>query len=188
MNFISFIADDSNLPNQVYLRPLVSHDQENVCRWLISPYILHYSFVVPGPSAITSDFCTDAYAQRYFDTIMNDVKRQNFAIMVGGYHVGNIGLKDIDKSKKYAECCIEIGESRFRGLGIGYQAMKQVLDIAFLDLGLTTIELEVLEFNYTAIRLYHNLGFVSQPSSSWHYDEFGIYWRVLKMSINCPQN
>jgi RimJ/RimL family protein N-acetyltransferase len=52
------------------------------------------------------------------------------------------------------------------------------------NFGLEKIELDVLEFNTPAIKIYNRLGFVAEPSFMWHYDEFGMYWHVIKMSIS----
>lgn len=173
-----------NLDSQIYIRPLHHKDKNQVCRFMNQAFIIHHTFVVPGPNAVPYDFATNAYAKRYFHQLISDEKRLSFAIMKGKDHIGNIGLKEIDKKKGNAECFIEIGESRFRGKGFGYDAMRLLLNYTFIDLALVNLELDVLEFNAHAIRLYKRLGFMTIGPSFWHYDEFGIYWRVLNMSIS----
>lgn len=167
----------------VRLRPLRLLDRDRVCRWMSDPYVIQHSFVVPGPSSLPSDFFTLAYAARYFDLLFTDASRRTYAILYNAKHIGNVGLKDIDQSRGHAECFIEIGEKSLRGRGIGQTAMAHLLNIGFGKLGLLTIELEVLEFNVAAIQIYQKLGFRKLASSSWHYDEFGMYWRVLRMGL-----
>jgi RimJ/RimL family protein N-acetyltransferase len=166
------------------LRLLKKSDDKNVCRWLSSSYIVQHSFVVPGPKSRPSDFFTEAYALRHFETLLSDPRRMTFAIMLDDIHVGNVGLKDICWQALTAECFIEIGEADFRGHGLGKLALKELLHRAFFNHGLRKIDLDVLEFNFPAIKVYDRLGFRVQGQSAWHYDEFGQYWRVLRMTIN----
>lgn len=167
----------------IYLRPLNHKDKDRVCRWMSSSFIIHHTFVVPGLYALPYDFATYGYAERYFYQLMTDNKRETFAIMKNAEHIGNIGLKDIDWEKQKADCFIEIGSRSFRGQGHGFAAMKQLLFRAFLDLKLLSVELDVLEFNLSALKIYQRLGFICQSPFIWHYDEFGMYWRVLRMSL-----
>lgn len=166
-----------------FLRSLEDSDLANVCRWMTSSYILQHSFVIPSARSLPNDFATSVYAARYFDMLMSDHRRLTFAITVNGQHVGNIGLKEISMTHLTAECFIEIGEKSYRGRGLGIDAMRQLLNLAFFDYGLLEVKLEVLEFNFPAIKVYDRLGFVARSETGWHYDEFGQYWRVLSMSI-----
>lgn len=165
------------------LRPLLRSDCFNVCQWLTSSYILQYSFVVSGKKSLPKDFSTAEYGLRYFNMILSDPKRVTFAMMCNGQHVGNVGLKGIDKATSNAECFIEIGESKYRSKGLGTLAMIKVLDFAYFTYDLDEILLDVLEFNLKAIRVYHRLGFITIGFNGWHYDEYGQYWRVLRMSL-----
>lgn len=170
-------------PSEVYLRPLRHKDKDLVCRWMSSPYIVENTFVVPGPYGIPHDFASMAYAARYFDQLMADRHRKTYAIMWQNNHIGNVGLKEIAYDSQTAECFIEIGLRSNRGGGKGMEAMHQLLNKAFFEFDLMNIELDVLEFNVAAIRIYEKLGFILKDSFIWHYDEFGIYWRVLRMSV-----
>ncbi len=165
------------------LRPLKLLDRKRVCRWMSDPYVVEHSFVVPGPSSVPADFFSPAYAARYFELLISDVARRTFAILYNSKHVGNVGFKDLDFSRGYAECFIEIGDKKLRGLGIGQRALAQLIMLGFGKLDLHIIELEVLEFNVAAIQIYQKLGFQTLAPYSWHYDAFGIYWRVLKMRL-----
>jgi RimJ/RimL family protein N-acetyltransferase len=172
-----------SLTGEISLRPLKRCHEENVCKWMTSAYILHHSFVVPGPKSQPNNFSTKDYALRYFNILLHDKKRLTFAIVFKERHVGNVGLKEMDFFHKTAECFIEIGESQFRGCGIGFNAMNQLLRCAFLNYELSWVTLDCLEFNFPALKVYGALGFTSTGQICWHYDEFGQYWRVIKMSV-----
>jgi RimJ/RimL family protein N-acetyltransferase len=170
---------------EVFLRLLTRNDEALICRWLTSAFVLHYSFVISGPFSLPSDFATESYAKRYFDILLKDPKRKSFAIVYKKTHVGTIGLKEIDLSKAQAECFIEIGEKTARARGVAHKAMTELLNYAFAELMLEKLELDVLEFNFAALKLYTRLGFKSQAQNQtlWHYDEFGVFWRVIRMTL-----
>jgi len=121
---------------------------------------------------------------RYFRRLLGEKRRLTFAITFDGGIIGSIGLKEISALTNSAECFIEIGEPKWRGCGLGTEAMAQLLDKGFHHLALERIDLEVLEFNFPAIKMYHYLGFISLGHGNWHYDEFGQYWSVLRMSLS----
>lgn len=184
MDILKYSRNNQNSqPNTVSIRPLAKKDIHNVIRWMTSSYVLQHSFVVLSPKIIPHDFATSQYAKRYFNLLREDARRKTFVINYKTWPIGTVGLKDIDARKQRAECFIEIGDAAYRGRGIGNLAMRQILDIAFSKLCLHQIDLDVLEFNAPAIKTYHRLGFKSQPSTSWHYDEFGQYWKVMRMSL-----
>lgn len=163
------------------LRLLAESDKEKVCVWIASPFIVHYSFVVRGPRSAPREISNKDFAERYFNILMSDPCRQTFAILWHEKIIGTVGIKDINNLS--ADCFIDIGEEKLRGQGLGYLAMTQLLDRAFFSVGLEDVSLDVLEFNKAALKLYENLGFEPQNCWTWHYDEFGVYWRVLRMSI-----
>lgn len=178
------IIENKEKIDKIILRPLEANDKNKLCQWMNDPYVIEHSFIVPGPSSLPSDFYTINYASRYFDLLLNDPLRLTYAIMYNNTHIGNIGLKDINTERYFAECFIEIGEPNLRGRGIGRSALRQLIAIGAKTVALKIIELDVLEFNVAAIRLYERLGFVPIPSAAWHYDAFGMYWNVLRMRLN----
>lgn len=170
--------------SSISLRAIEQSDKNSVCRWMTSSYILHNSFVIPSAKSVPNDFGTFAYAERYFTMLLSDPYRRVYAIAYDGVHIGNVGLKEISFKSMTAECFIEIGDLKFRGQGVGTKAMRLLLEIAFLKLSLDTISLDVLEFNFPALKIYHRLGFSFERENGWHYDQFGLYWRVVKMKLN----
>jgi len=163
------------------LRALCASDKEKVCVWIASPAMVHYSLVITGPLSTPREMTKKKYAERYFSLLMSDSHRQTYAILWQENIIGTVGLKDINNMS--ADCFIDIGDEKFRGRGLGYLAMTQLLDKAFYSSEITQVCLDVLEFNRVALKLYENLGFETQKCWTWHYDEFGLYWRVLRMSI-----
>ncbi|MCA9506972.1 MAG: GNAT family N-acetyltransferase [Myxococcales bacterium] len=177
------IAIKSQSRIEVKLRPLKPEDHERVSFWLMQPFIIERSFVVPAPRCIPKDFFTKKYAYRCMDLLLDDLTHRSFAIIYNKKHVGNVGFKNVDLEQKKAECFIEIGDKRSRQKGVAQKAMELLLAFGVRVLKLKMVELEVLEFNVAAIKIYKKLGFQSLNSCLWHYDEFGIYWKVLRMRL-----
>lgn len=176
------IAELNNIL-EINLRFLEKEDHARVKKWLEDPYVLELTFVIPGPEKRSTLPFNDKMMEQYIQALLSDKTRKTFAIEVSGEHVGNVGLKEIDLAAKKAELFIEIGESDYRGIGVGKAAMAILMDHAFHNMGLEEICLEVLEFNNTALRLYKQLGFQTSHRSGWHYDTEGRYWQVWWMRL-----
>lgn len=168
---------------KVLLRALTLEDGERIFTWLTDPYLVQLTFVVSGPGGTPLIPFTPFSAKRYLDILVYDKYRRSFALEVNDKHVGNVGLKQYDPQQGTSECFIEIGESSYRGRGIGTAAMCMLLDYGFKKLNLREIRLEVLEFNHAAIRVYDRIGFSQTGVTGWHFDCRNQYWRVLGMSI-----
>ena len=175
----------AELPNnlEINLRFLDRSDNERVRKWLLDPYVLDLTFVIPGPERRASLPFDDRTMQQYIEALLSDKTRKTFAIEAGGVHVGNVGLKEINMESMKAELFIEIGEGEYRGLGIGKAAMTILMDHVFFNMGFQELALEVLEFNGNALNLYKRLGFQTTHRSGWHYDQKGVYWQVWWMRL-----
>lgn len=80
-------------------------------------------------------------------------------IDVGDVTVGNCWLGNLDRANASATLGIVIGDSTFRGRGIGTEAVEQLLSIGFEQLRLERVELWTLASNERAIRAYEKVGF-----------------------------
>lgn len=76
----------------------------------------------------------------------------------GGEYQGTISLKNIDYINKNAEYAIVLRHSS-QGKGLASKATKELLEIAFKNMGLHRVYLNVLADNYHAIRVYEKNGF-----------------------------
>lgn len=73
--------------------------------------------------------------------------------------IGFVGLYDLNTPHRDAWLGIGIGEPEYWSRGYGGEAMRLVLDYAFLELNLHRVTLDVFEYNPRAIHLYEKLGF-----------------------------
>lgn len=95
----------------------------------------------------------------YEHYLKNREKYVRLAIFYDDVHVGMINLIDIHPVNKSAELSMFIGESEFRGKGIGFQVLQFMLRHAFSDLNLNRVYLYANTDNQTANNLYEKIGF-----------------------------
>jgi RimJ/RimL family protein N-acetyltransferase len=145
--------------------------------------VIAFTVVVPGPEYGPVDPYDAPSADRYLELLLRDPDRRSYAILRDGFHVGNVGLKQIDLQRGTSECFIEIGELSARRHGVGLAAMSQLLDIAFDELRLRSVRLGVFEFNAPAIGLYKKLGFIDDGRLGDHWVD-GRFWAVNAMRID----
>jgi UDP-4-amino-4,6-dideoxy-N-acetyl-beta-L-altrosamine N-acetyltransferase len=114
----------------------------------------------------------------------NSVKRKKqikqFAIMLGDRVVGACSLR-IGKSKS-AEFSIFI-DKKHCGSGFGKQAMKQLIDFGFEEVGLHKIWGMVFDFNIGALEMYKKIGFEVEGKLREHLYRDGKYYDVYFIGI-----
>ncbi len=105
-----------------------------------------------------------------------------------GTYIGNITLEMKDPgTKKAAIACVLVGDTAYRNKGIGEIMVRETVKIAFQQLGLETITLNVYTFNKSAIRCYEKVGFVIEglnPNSRKWGNE---YWEAYKMKLTTEE-
>lgn len=74
-------------------------------------------------------------------------------------YLGTISLKNICLGERCAEYAVSLRKCA-QGKGIGYEATKKLLQMAFGTFGLERVYLKVMADNEKAVRLYEKCGFV----------------------------
>ena len=98
--------------------------------------------------------------------------------------VGYLELAGIDRSSRTAMLArILVGPKELRGNGIGTQAVRAVLRIAFGQLGLHRVGLGVFDFNRSAIACYEKAGFRHEGVLRDARSVGGEYWSLCVMGI-----
>jgi RimJ/RimL family protein N-acetyltransferase len=98
--------------------------------------------------------------------------------------IGYVSIKGIDKMKSRAEVGIAIMEKEYRGRGYGTEALKQAVDYALNELGLTSLGLTAFPSNRIAIQAYKKVGFQETEllENSWLLPS-GEYTDMLLMEL-----
>lgn len=97
--------------------------------------------------------------------------------------IGVTSLINIDYKNRNAECIIDIGEKDFWGKGYAKEALKLLLDYAFLEMNLHRVSLRVFSFNEKAIRLYEKIGFKHEGTSRQCLFRNGRWHDIIHMGI-----
>ncbi len=82
----------------------------------------------------------------------------HYAIIEAGRCVGVCGLKDVDPTRRAGEAGYWLGRP-YWGRGVATAAMRLLLEIAQLDLGLRLVTASTLEHNERSVRVLEKLGF-----------------------------
>lgn len=163
--------------NDIHLRKLEEKDAEGMYEWM------HDKDADRG------------FRKKLFETTMDDIMRfiqaaqdvtenLNYAICNDeDEYLGTISLKNINHVENNAEFAIAL-RKKARGCGVGESAIKQLLTIAFNDMGLVQIYLNVLAENERAIGLYKKCGFSYVKDSEEIFEKFGEKRRLLWFVIN----
>lgn len=96
--------------------------------------------------------------------------------------IGIVELYNLSWKNRRAELSIII-KSSVRGMGYGYEALNNILELGFYELGLNRIWLRVLEYNRRAIELYKRVGFVQEGINRKESFRNGQYFSQIQMSI-----
>jgi [ribosomal protein S5]-alanine N-acetyltransferase len=103
--------------------------------------------------------------------------------LVSKKHIGNIKLDNFDWIANTCELGILVGNKKFWGKGIGFEACKMTLLFAFNELEIRKILLAVYENNTSAIKLYEKLGFIKEGQLRKHIMKNNIYYDKYYMGI-----
>lgn len=136
------------------LRPLGEKDLEIVCGWDSDYYVA----AVPEPS---DDRHLDE--RRDYGRVLRSRTARVFAIETrDGLLIGEIGLVEISWRKREAELVVRIGDDRYRGKGLGQDAVSCLLEYAFTHTKLARVYLRVFNENVPAVRCFLKCGFRKQ--------------------------
>lgn len=94
---------------------------------------------------------------KWFVALKKDQAQKNFAIIYNNFHVGNIGVKNIDLSNKKAEVWIYIGDNSFKGKGIAKESLNLLND--FFVNYINKLYANIGDFNYQSLRLFIASGY-----------------------------
>src|SRR5699024_6852821 len=99
---------------------------------------------------------------KWYQSIKDRRDRYDAVICFDNEPVGLIGLLSIDYSAKNAEYYIVMGNDKFKGKGIAYEASKLILEYAFNNLELNKVYLFTEVKNVPAQKLFEKIGFIRE--------------------------
>jgi len=139
----------------IYLREIrLSDANKNYCNWINDPKVNKY---------LESRF--ERWSVSKLKRYISDVKRNPdnvFLTIVSrdrNKHIGNIKIGPINRSHRYADVGVIIGEKSFWGKGIATEAIKLVVDYAFNKLDLHKLTAGAYSRNIGSIKAFKKAGF-----------------------------
>ena len=156
------------------LRKLEKKDAPLMYEWMTAKDVNNYFRFDPSKVSIKS-------CEEFINTSFTD-ENKTYAIDIDGEYAGSISLKEINQKDKNAEFAISIRE-KYRGKGYGKKAIKMLLDIAFNELELNKVYLNVLSTNKRAIELYKSVGFKYEGQLKKHILVKGKYKNLKLFGI-----
>lgn len=166
------------------LRSLEEKDVDGMLEWMHDPAskkLFRYPFDTQTREKV-QNFIEEnkgAFAWIRSGSISPEMKNLHFAVEdENGEYMGTISLKNIDLDAGNAEYAISM-RACAQGTGAAKRATELVLQIAFLDLKLEKVYLNVLEDNLRAIGFYKKAGFVFEGKARNHV-RMGAAYKTLE--------
>lgn len=107
----------------------------------------------------TTNYPTKEEIYSFIESSTKNEQRRHFLICNNDAILGEVVLMDIDDEYRACTFRIAIFNKNNFNKGIGLKATKKVLEIAFTELNLHRVELEVYEYNPRAKAMYEKVGF-----------------------------
>jgi len=110
------------------------------------------------------------------DRVSNNDKQVDFEIHFSssGALIGHCGLYYINWINRTAELTIYIGDSTYKGKGLGSDALRLLMDYAFKTINLNRVWCEVFS-NNAAVDVYRKIGFKDEGILRQHHYEDGKF-------------
>jgi len=139
----------------IKLDSLIEDDIDIMTKWFNDVEFMRYYDMVPAIPKSKKDMIK---LLEYYET---SEERFIFAIRMldSNNLIGVAGFDEILWTNGVATTFIGIGDKTIRGKGYGKEAMELLLDFGFNELNFHRIQLNVIEYNKTAIALYESVGF-----------------------------
>lgn len=102
---------------------------------------------------------TEESQKKFIDNSFTDTLRTYAVVDENDEYLGSISLKNIDLDSSQAEYAVCL-RKKCQGTGIAKEATKTILDIAFNEMNLNRVYLNVLEENIRAYKFYEKFGFI----------------------------
>ncbi len=121
----------------------------------------------------------------YFDESIgqHNSNSVSFAIEYEGNYIGHCSLIGLDSVNRACELQIEIGDKQHQGQGFGRNAVRLLLEYAFVHGNMNRIWLRTHSLNERAMRCYLACGFVKEGRLRQHIWLKGNYVDIVLMGV-----
>jgi RimJ/RimL family protein N-acetyltransferase len=165
---------------RIMLREYRRDDLPWIRQWVNDPDIVcHLSDIFLYPHPLES---TETFLDSMLDG-SSDSRGFVIADITDEAYIGQVNLDAIDWKNRVGRVGIVIGSTEYFGLGYGTEAMRLLIQFAFLEMNLNRLELDVYDFNERAIRCYLSCGFRQEGRLRERQYKNGRYVDVIQMGL-----
>jgi diamine N-acetyltransferase len=161
------------------LRPICLDDVDTLMRWVNDPAIVR-NFAALGE-------ITREQEVKFIEGMMSSTTDRLFAVEVGGVMIGTAGIHRIWWPAKNGRLGLMIGHPEYAGQGCGQKALREVIRIAFDDLGLHKVWLMCYRDNARMQHIAQKLGFVEEGVLRDEYFHQGQFHDMIRHSLLEPE-
>lgn len=165
--------------NRVHLCEIqLSDANRSYCKWMNDPKVNKY---------LESRF--EKWSIKKLKDYVGEVKKNPSYVFLAviekgkNKHIGNIKIGPINRTHKFADVGIIIGEKSFWGKGFAAEAIKLVIDYSFNKLRLNKLTAGAYNNNIGSIRAFQKAGFLVEGVRKKHYLCNGDYVDSVLLGI-----
>ncbi len=169
-----FIVGDN-----VYLRNLAEQDlNESYHSWLNDQEVNTGNSHAIFPTSFES-------MKAYYNSIIGSTDKIILAIIAKDkdVHIGNISLQNINWIYRSAEFAILLGDKSYWGKGVGYEAVRLIINHGFKQLNLNRIYCGTFDNNIGMQKIAEKLGMQQEGSRRDAVYKNGTYYSILEYGI-----
>lgn len=149
----------SDEPPALQLRPFAESDIERLVSWITDEALM----IQWGGHPFTWPLTTEQIHNHLEDALAASPRTSRlFTPTIEGEAVGYGELRDINLGQRSAVVSRVLIAQSSQGRGLGSQLVDALARVAFEEMQLHRLELQVFHFNQPAIRTYERLGFVRE--------------------------
>lgn len=135
------------------------------------------------PARLISAKKSQAWMEEHYDPSSDRMYWFSIRAVEGDTLLGDINLSVTEWNRREAFVGLGIGPREFWGRGYGSEAMRLILEYAFLEVNLERVTLTVFEYNQRAVRSYEKCGFQHEGRVRGRLFREGKRWDLLMMSV-----
>ncbi|HJO95963.1 MAG TPA: GNAT family protein [Victivallales bacterium] len=164
------------------LKEFTKDDYQTLIGWIESPkFLLQW-----GGTIFRYPLTVEQLAHYNNNTYQNSPICKIYSVLEKdtNNHIGHIELNNIDFTNKSARICrVLIGDKNTKGKGYGKEIVQTIIKIGFEDLKLHRIDLNVFDFNTSAVKCYESVGFIHEGMAREARIMDNEYWNIIQMSM-----
>ena len=154
----------------ITLKSPVPFDIRRTYYWLKNPN-LRYKFLMDKEPELSIHI-------NYWRKLLNEKFSYVYSIYFKKKHVGNAGIKNINKKYSEAEIWLYIGEQHNHGKGIGEKTLRY-LEYKLYNLRISNVILHLDQKNIPAFNLYKKMGYKIKNKTNFNYTNNNVI-RMVK--------